>query len=260
MFSRGPWQARGRWPGPERPGGVQQRPVRRQQPRGCCACPPQPPSTPSFQPTPIPPPAACRSRSTCAARCWRRSAAGCASPAAAGCPAALRSTPWWRRRRRGCAARAPSTRPSTRCGGLWGRRVDGVGRKGRERAVGGSVAGWRQQRRPHGGCCPSSGLRLTASHTPSPPCPHPPPPPKVCELVWVTVDPATCTPNPAMQQLAADLVRCVMELRPRFTTALRIAQAGECGVESGWGWGSGGGLRHGAAAALHDGAARRAGR
>jgi len=56
----------------------------------------------------------------------------------------------------------------------------------------------------------------------------------VCELIWVTVDPATCTPNPAMQPLAADLVRCIMELRPRFTTALRIAQAGEsCVLVSG---------------------------
>ncbi|GBF90722.1 hypothetical protein Rsub_03023 [Raphidocelis subcapitata] len=54
----------------------------------------------------------------------------------------------------------------------------------------------------------------------------------VCELVWVTVDPATCTPNPAMQQLAADLVRAVMELRPRFTTALRVAQAEEEGRPS----------------------------
>ncbi|KIY97732.1 hypothetical protein MNEG_10232 [Monoraphidium neglectum] len=47
----------------------------------------------------------------------------------------------------------------------------------------------------------------------------------VCELIWVTVDPQTCAPNPAMQPLAADLVRAVMELRPRFTTALRVAQA-----------------------------------
>ncbi|KAI8470335.1 MAG: armadillo-type protein [Monoraphidium minutum] len=51
----------------------------------------------------------------------------------------------------------------------------------------------------------------------------------VCELVWVTVDPATCAPNPAMQPLAADLVHAVMELRPRFTTALRVAQAEEEG-------------------------------
>lgn len=51
----------------------------------------------------------------------------------------------------------------------------------------------------------------------------------MCELIWVTVDPRTCAPNPAMQPLAADLVRAVMELRPRFTTAVRVAQAGEQG-------------------------------
>lgn len=52
---------------------------------------------------------------------------------------------------------------------------------------------------------------------------------KVCELIWVTVDPATCAPNPAMAPLATDLVRGAMELRPRFTTALRVAQAEEGG-------------------------------
>ena len=47
--------------------------------------------------------------------------------------------------------------------------------------------------------------------------------------MWVTVDPSTCAPNPETQALAADLVRSVMELRPRFTTALRVAQAEEEG-------------------------------
>ena len=45
----------------------------------------------------------------------------------------------------------------------------------------------------------------------------------------MTVDPATCAPNPAMAPLATDLVRGAMELRPRFTTALRVAQAEEGG-------------------------------
>lgn len=48
----------------------------------------------------------------------------------------------------------------------------------------------------------------------------------MCELIWVTVDPATATPNPALAPLAGDLVGAVMELRPRFITALRVAQAG----------------------------------
>lgn len=60
-------------------------------------------------------------------------------------------------------------------------------------------------------------------------------PPQVCELIWVTVDPATATPNPAMAPLAADLVGAVLELRPRFTTALRVAQAGEQAAGGG-GW------------------------
>jgi hypothetical protein len=57
----------------------------------------------------------------------------------------------------------------------------------------------------------------------------------VSELIWVTVDPATCVPNPAMTGLAQHLVGQVMALRPRFSVALRKAIAGARGVVEGVG-------------------------
>jgi hypothetical protein len=49
---------------------------------------------------------------------------------------------------------------------------------------------------------------------------------KVVELIWVTVDPQSCVPNPAMTSLAQHLVGQVMALRPRFRVALGKAVAG----------------------------------
>lgn len=49
---------------------------------------------------------------------------------------------------------------------------------------------------------------------------------QVVELIWITVDPRTCVPNPAMTRLAQHLVIKVMALRPRFSVALRKAIAG----------------------------------
>jgi hypothetical protein len=50
---------------------------------------------------------------------------------------------------------------------------------------------------------------------------------QVVELIWITVDPATCVPNPEMTGLAQLLVGRVMALRPRFSVALHKAIAGE---------------------------------
>jgi hypothetical protein len=49
---------------------------------------------------------------------------------------------------------------------------------------------------------------------------------QVVELIWITVDPATCVPNPEMTGLAQLLVGRVMALRPRFSVALHKATAG----------------------------------
>jgi hypothetical protein len=53
---------------------------------------------------------------------------------------------------------------------------------------------------------------------------------QVVELIWVTVDPRTCIPNPSMTGLAQHLVVQVMALRPRFSVALRKAIAGQKGA------------------------------
>jgi hypothetical protein len=50
--------------------------------------------------------------------------------------------------------------------------------------------------------------------------------PQVCELVWVCVDPATCTPNPSMLELTRSIVQAVMGLRPRFGVAAQKQAAG----------------------------------
>jgi len=52
---------------------------------------------------------------------------------------------------------------------------------------------------------------------------------QVVELIWVTVDPQTCVPNPSMTGLAQHLVMQIMALRPRFSVALRKAVAGRHG-------------------------------
>lgn len=49
---------------------------------------------------------------------------------------------------------------------------------------------------------------------------------QVVELIWITVDPGTCVPNPEMTGLAQLLVGRVMALRPRFSVALHKAIAG----------------------------------
>jgi hypothetical protein len=51
---------------------------------------------------------------------------------------------------------------------------------------------------------------------------------QVVELIWITVDPATCVPHPEMTGLAQLLVGRVMALRPRFSVALHKAIAGAC--------------------------------
>lgn len=55
--------------------------------------------------------------------------------------------------------------------------------------------------------------------------------------MWVTVDPETSIPNPAMSGLTQALVNAVMELRTRFTVALHKAMAGVfvVGLEMFWG-------------------------
>jgi hypothetical protein len=49
---------------------------------------------------------------------------------------------------------------------------------------------------------------------------------QVVELIWITVDPHTCIPNPAMSGLSQHLVGQIMALRPRFSVALQKAIAG----------------------------------
>jgi hypothetical protein len=49
---------------------------------------------------------------------------------------------------------------------------------------------------------------------------------QVVEFIWITVDPQTCIPNPAMTGLAQHLVGQIIALRPRFSVALRKAIAG----------------------------------
>lgn len=52
---------------------------------------------------------------------------------------------------------------------------------------------------------------------------------QVVELIWITVDPASCVPNPEMTGLAQLLVGRVMALRPRFSVALHKVIAGASG-------------------------------
>lgn len=51
---------------------------------------------------------------------------------------------------------------------------------------------------------------------------------QVCELIWITVDPADSTPISSMQPLAQRIVPMVMALRPRFAVAARTFKAGVC--------------------------------
>uniref|UniRef100_A0A383V7P9 Importin N-terminal domain-containing protein n=1 Tax=Tetradesmus obliquus TaxID=3088 RepID=A0A383V7P9_TETOB len=55
----------------------------------------------------------------------------------------------------------------------------------------------------------------------------------VVELIWITVDPASCVPNPEMTGLAQLLVGRVMALRPRFSVALHKAIAESEGRDGG---------------------------
>ncbi|KAF6259150.1 armadillo-type protein [Scenedesmus sp. NREL 46B-D3] len=55
----------------------------------------------------------------------------------------------------------------------------------------------------------------------------------VVELIWITVDPGTCVPNPEMTGLAQLLVGRVMALRPRFSVALHKAIAESEGRDGG---------------------------
>lgn len=59
---------------------------------------------------------------------------------------------------------------------------------------------------------------------------------QVVELIWVTVDPQTCVPNPSMTGLAQHLVGQIMALRSRFSVALRKAIAGMCTARAVLAW------------------------